>query len=126
MNPILNQYDVQFSTPLNYALYNKITTVNSVMSQIIGDHYTIYDANALLTGVNQVMSDPNSNEIDFYTNSLQLAIVTKTLTNIYDDSDAYDDDDSIEPFYSLPTSDFLAIVQAWRDYLISSPNPPKN
>jgi hypothetical protein len=124
MNTILQQYQVQFSTPLNFVLYNKIITVNSVMSQIIGDHYTIYDANALLSGVNQVINDPNTNEMDFYTDSLQLALITKTVTIIFADSDAYDNDNTIAPSFSIPTTDFQIIVEAWKNYLVASSVAP--
>jgi hypothetical protein len=125
MNSILNKYQVRISTPVDYALYNKISTINPVMTQIIGNHYTIYDANALLSGVNDVISDPDIDKVDFYTNSLQLAVVTKTITKIYEDSDAYDDNNTITPFFTLPTQDFQVIAQAWRDYLLQSPNTPQ-
>jgi len=126
MNNILVQYQVQLTSPVNYLLYNNIITSNEVMSQIIGDNYTVYDANALLSSVNSVLTDPNSSDVFFYTQSVQLALFTKAITYLYADSDIYDDDNTTPPSYSLPTQDFQVIVTAWRDYLVNSPTTPKN
>ncbi|MGZ3873965.1 MAG: hypothetical protein ACXVJD_13665 [Mucilaginibacter sp.] len=91
------------------------------MSQFIGDYYTISLANRLLAAVDSVMAAKNIAGGRMYTQSMQIALITSLVTNIYEDMDAYEHNNSIAPSYSLPTRDFQVIVQAWRDYLLKSP-----
>jgi hypothetical protein len=123
MNEILNKYQVQFSTPLNYCLYNEIITINDLMSQIIGDQYKLSSANALLNAINNVINGV-VNELVYFTDSCNALIINNSLTKLYDSSDNYANDNSILPYYTLPTSDFQVIVQAWRDYLAQSATTP--
>ncbi|WP_419700955.1 hypothetical protein [Mucilaginibacter sp. NFX135] len=120
MNAILNQYKVQFFTLVGFALGNNITSINDLLSQIIGDHYTIYDANSLLNGIDQVLNNTIP-IIEFDTPSLQVAVVNSNITKLYEDFYSYENDNTIVPYYSLPTQDFQIIVQAWRNYLVQSP-----
>lgn len=64
---ILNQYHVIFSTSKDFALSNRIETVNSWLSQFIGNHYTLIEANRLLNGVNEILVSNDSNSYDFDT-----------------------------------------------------------
>ncbi len=116
MNEILNQYKVSFSKPTGFGK-KLIFSVNVVMNQFIGDHYTLNDANDLLNFVNEIISSNSSVFVDSYTQSEQIALINSTVTKIYADMDAYLDDNNITPNFTLPTAHFKVIVEAWRDYL---------
>ncbi|HTH82112.1 MAG TPA: hypothetical protein VL490_04215 [Mucilaginibacter sp.] len=126
MKNVLNEYKIQFSTPLNDPLYNKISTINWTLSAIIGLHYRFYDINALLSGIDSVLNDSKISKIEFETNGFQLAVVTKTITKMYENSSIYYDDETVLPDFSLSTQDFLVIVQAWYDYVANSSRKPLN
>lgn len=121
---ILKHYGVVISTPLHYQFYNRIDTVNEIMSCVLEFHHNLYRAKALVDGINIILNDQDNDEADFYTNNTELARVTKTNSYFYGDSDAYADNTSISPDYTMPTSDFLVIAQTWLDYLLKSPTTP--
>lgn len=120
MSDILTSYEIKFSTSGDYAMLNKITSVNDLMSQFIGDHYTLCEANRLLSGIKSVLNS-NTSIYWTYTQSLQIAVLNNLITKIYEDIDAYESDNSINPDFSLPTSDFKIIVEAWVNFLSNSP-----
>jgi len=116
MNEILNQYKVSFSNPAGFGK-KLIDSVNVVMNQFIGDHYTFSDANDLLNIIDGIISSNSSEFDEVYTQSEQIALINSTVTKIYADMDAYLDDNNIAPDFTLPTAHFKIIVEAWRDYL---------
>ncbi|OCX52110.1 hypothetical protein BEL04_11480 [Mucilaginibacter sp. PPCGB 2223] len=120
MNEILDLYKVNFSSSVDFPKLNRISSINTTMSQLIGDHYRLSEVNRLLFGINAVLN----NDIpiyDTYTQSLQILITDVSTTRIYIDLDDYEADNSIPPDFTLPTKDFKVIVEAWRDYLKNSP-----
>jgi hypothetical protein len=118
MNSILSQYQVHFSRPWGYPFYNKIETINDIMSAIIEDHYTKSEANAFLNSIDSVINDANDDsEVMFIPNSLELAVVNKTRAYFYENFDVFDNDPSLIPVFTLPTEHFRIIAQAWRDYI---------
>lgn len=116
MNEILNQYKVSFSNPADFEM-KLINSVNVVMNQFIGDHYTLNSANSLLNVIDNTISSNSSVFDEVYTQSEQIALINSTVTKIYADMDAYLDDNNITPDFTLPTAHFKVIVEAWRDYL---------
>jgi len=52
------------------------------------------------------------------TQSMYLANINIVETKIYQDIEAWEEDNNITPDFVLPTSDFKIIVEAWRDYLL--------
>jgi hypothetical protein len=126
MNNTLKQYKVVFSTPINYAKHNCINTINDWLSIFIEDFYNLSDVNTLLTSVNEIIAENDTIGGPFDTQSMYLAIINCNVTSIYKDMDSYYDNPSITSDFNLPTQDFQIIVQAWRDYLVSSRTPPKN
>lgn len=116
MNEILNQYKVSFSNPAGFGK-KLIFSVNVVMNQFIGDHYTLNRANILLNVIDYILSSNSSEFDEVDTQSEQIAVINSTVTKIYADMDAYLDDNHITPDFTLPTAHFKVIVEAWRDYL---------
>ncbi len=116
MSEILKQYKVSFSNPADFEM-KLIDSVNVVMNQFIGDHYTLNSANSLLNVIDNTISSNSSVFDEVYTQSEQIALINSTVTKIYADMDAYLDDNSITPNFTLPTAHFKVIVEAWRDYL---------
>ena len=125
MEDILHQYQVKFSSPADYGTHNRIDSVNDWLSLFIEDHYSLYESNRLLSGVTAIINSDDATGGGFDTQSLYLAIINCNTTNIYSDLDDYFNDSKATPSFSLPTSDFQIIVQAWRDYLVNSPVTPK-
>jgi len=119
MNAVLDNYEVNFSTLKDFPLLNKITSVNDLLSQFIGDHYKVSEVNRVLSGVGMVL---NNELIDYesYTQSMQIVVVNISITKIYEDMDAYEDNNNLAPDFSLSTSDFKVILESW-DYLVASP-----
>lgn len=126
MDNILNQYNVQLSTPQDYFFYNNIVTVNETMAGIVQEHYTIYTATNFLKDIDSVINDSSVNEIEFDSLFLSLAVVTKSVTYIYNTANDYYSDRTITPNFSLPTFHFRYIVKAWLDYLNKSSATPKS
>jgi len=124
MNNILNKYSVKFSTSKDFALSNRVETINPWLTQFIGDHYTLIEANRLLTGVRKILISNDSGNYCFDTQSLQVASVTKSLTKIYEDVDKYEENPNMIADFSLPTQDFKVIVEAWKNYLETSSLKP--
>jgi len=120
MNAVLHNYEVNFSTSKDFPLLNRITSVNDLLSQFIGDHYKVSEANRLLTGVKMVLNNELTN-YESYTQSMQITVVNNSLAKIYGDRDAYEDNNNLAADFSLPASDFKVILEAWRDYLVASP-----
>lgn len=118
MNSVLNQYKVKFFTTIGNGIHNRITSINDLLSQVIWDSYTIYDANVLLTGISSILN--NNETIQFNTNSLQVIVVDRNVTKLYEDFNTYNADNTITPYFTLPTSDFKVIVEEWRNYLLKS------
>jgi len=121
---ILKKYGVVITTPIDYKFYNRIDTVNEIMFCVLEFHHNLYRAKALVDGIKIVLNDPGDDEANFYTNSFEVARITKTKTDFYGNSDAYDKDQSISSDLTIPTTDFLVIAQAWLDYLLKSPSTP--
>ncbi|MBD1392436.1 hypothetical protein [Mucilaginibacter glaciei] len=121
INDVLKQYKVVFTTPLDYALYNKIETVNEWLSQFIDDHYTKSMASRLATNVAAVLHENPLTPLIFFTQSMQCATITSSSTKIYELMDEYLDDNNITPAFVLPTADFKIIVESWSDYVQNSP-----
>jgi len=120
MTNILNKYKIKFVTSDQFAIYNRISSVDPLMSQFIGDHYVVPRAARILEGLRNVLDD-KIQSYEPYTQSLQQMVAKKLMTDFYDDYRDYDDDNNIQPGYSITTSDLIIIVQAWHDYLENSP-----
>lgn len=117
---ILNQYKVKFSTPLNYAKRNRIDTINDWLSLFIEDHNSVYEANRLLSGVNDIINSNDLIGVDFDTPSMYVAHISSSITKIYQDLDDYLLNNDITPSYSIPTLDFRFVVEEWKNYLMRS------
>ncbi len=120
METVLNKYNVKFTTSDQFAIHNRISSVDALMSQFLGDHYVLPRAARILLGLKNVLDD-KIQSYEPYTQSLQQMVAKKLITNFYDDYRNYDDDKNIKPGFSIPTSDLIVIVQAWHDYLEKSP-----
>lgn len=117
MNPILATYNVNFNTATQNQNRKRIFTNNAWLTQFIGDHYTIYEANSLLSGINDILQNNDFIGGGFTTQSLQIAIINSVNTTIYIDFEEYEENNNILPVCILPTPDFKVIVEAWVDYL---------
>jgi len=110
----LNQYEVKFVNTFGKQIY----TINTWLSAYINDHYTVEEAERLLNkNINKVLN----REIEKgggQTQSLYFAEITILETKIYQDMEAWEVNNTITPDFTLPTSHFKTIVEAWRDYLL--------
>lgn len=117
---ILEKYKVSFVTSQEFAIYNRICSVDATMSQFIGDHYVVNAANRLLKGLTNVLSG-KMDIYNPYSKSLFMLVADETVTRFYDYYDKDYEDSSVLPDYILPTADLAIIVEAWRNYLVQSP-----
>lgn len=112
---ILNNYKVQLTNRPGFG--KQIFTINTWLSAYINDHYYIGEAERLLNGnINRVISG----EIikgGGQTQSLYFAEIGISETKIYQDLEAWEQNNNITPDFVLPTLDFKIIVEAWRDFL---------
>jgi len=111
---VLTDYSVQFSTRQKFG--KTLSTKNDALTAYISDYYTVDDVNRLLDGLTKVLNGqiPLAGGA---TQSLYLANITQSQTKIYMDYDTWENNNNITPDYTLPTSDFKAIVDAWKTYL---------
>ncbi|HEY6141873.1 MAG TPA: hypothetical protein VIV55_00410 [Flavobacterium sp.] len=86
------------------------------MSAYISDHYYYDAANELLNDINEVLTGEIL-RAGGQTQSLYLGEIKISETKIYRDMEAWEEDNTITPDFTLPTADFKVIVEAWRDYL---------
>src|SRR5690606_24650863 len=117
MNSIRNQYKVNFSTLESFDKIKIVNSKNNWLSQSINDHYTVMEVNRLLAGISDIISSNEVNGKQFFTPSLQLAVIDVNQTRIYEDMEAYDENNEIEPSFVLPTQHFLEIVNSWKTYI---------
>lgn len=115
---VIQDYQVNFSTDIFFSKeFKKISTISDPLSNFLSDHNTLLTANLLLDEVNAVIAGTKPVG-GWDTQGLSLAIITATTTKIYNDLDAWENNNNMPPSFSLPTSDFKIIVEAWRDFLI--------
>lgn len=115
---ILQDYQVKFSIKKIFNKdFKRIYTVNDVLSSYISDHNNIMQVNLLLNEINDVI-DGIKTIGGWDTQSMYFSIILINETRIYQDIEAWEEDNNITPDFVLPTSDFKLIVEAWRDYLL--------
>ena len=115
MSSILNDYNVKFFVPEEYGK-KYMTSINPWLSQFIGDHRTVDIVNAILVNINSVINGQLPEWVEL-SQSLEVASVKPNQTKIYKSADEWEQNNNIAPDFILPTSDFIVIVEAWRDYL---------
>lgn len=87
------------------------------MTAYISDFYTIDMVKNLLSYIIEVLNGDyllGGGQIQ----SMYLANINIVKTKIYQDIEAWEEDNNITPDFVLPTSYFKVIVEAWKDYLL--------
>lgn len=114
---VLQDYQVSFTIK---RIFNKdfkgIHTINDTLSAYVSDHNTNMQANLLLAEIDAVL---NGTKVlgGWDTQSLYLARITLTETKIYQDLEAWQNNNNITPNCFLPTADFREIFEAWKNYI---------
>ncbi|MCD9575452.1 hypothetical protein [Flavobacterium soyae] len=111
----LKPYKVQLTNRPGFG--KQIFTINTWLSAYINDHYYVEEAERLLIGnINKVLSG-EAYKGGGQTQSLYFAEIYRNETKIYQDLEAWEQNNNITPDFVLPTTDFKVIVEAWRDFL---------
>lgn len=114
---ILNNYQVKFSKRNSHGKQVKsLSALNTWLSAVISDYYTVDRANHLLTDVNSVLNGTNINR-GGATQSLYLVHISNNETKIYSDLDEWEANNNVAPDFVLPTAHFKVILEAWINYL---------
>ena len=114
---VLNQYKVKFMVRnLFNTNVKSILTISDMLSAYITDLNTANKVNQLLNDITEVLNHIHPLG-GGQTQSTYLAHITATETKIYQDMEEWEENNNIQPDFTLPTSDFKVIVEAWRDYL---------
>jgi hypothetical protein len=113
---VLHQYKISFFKKeiLNRIFYG-MKSINPLLDQLITDDQTVDDVDESLEAINALLNG-DINEINYSGQSLNTIVASPLITLIYDDPE-YDANSS---HFSLPTSEFKIITEAWRDYLIKN------
>ena len=116
---ILNNYQVKFIMRNSHGKQVKsLNTSNTWLSALITEYYTIDRINDILSEINGVLNGiyPLAGGV---TQSLYLSRITIIETKIYQDLEAWEQNNNIQPDFVLPTSHFKVILEAWKEFLQS-------
>lgn len=114
---VLSNYKVRFSIKNIFNQnFKSMNTVNDMLTVYITDHNTIQKVNQLLDDINAVLNN-NYPLGGGQTQIMYLSRISAAETKIYQDMEDWEQDNSIQPDFTLPTTDLKVIVEAWRDYL---------
>lgn len=112
---ILTDYKIQFFNRQGFG--KNLLTINGMLTGYLSDHYYLSLANLLLTEIDSVLNGEKTIG-GWDTQSMYLAKISVSETKIYQDMEAWEENNNISPDCVLPTAHFKVIVQAWRDYLM--------
>jgi hypothetical protein len=116
---ILNIYQVKFFIRNSHGKQVKsLSTLNTWLSAVISDYYTVDRANHLLADINGVLNGTNTIG-GGATQSLYLVDISNIETKIYRDLDVWEANNNVSPDFVLPTTHFKVILEAWRNYIQS-------
>jgi len=111
---VLDKYKVSFLTKrLNGKLVKDMASLNECFDQFITDYRGRNEAITLQNAVLKVISGAEEKAIGI-SPTLLTAEITLEATNIYEDPEY---DSSSIPSFSIPTTDFKSILEAWIEYL---------
>jgi hypothetical protein len=97
--------------------FKGIYTTSDLLSSYIVEHNNLKKANLLSAEINAVLNGTKTSG-GWDTQGLLLAKITASETKLYDDFEAWAENNNIAPSFVLPTPDFKVIVEAWRDNLL--------
>jgi len=119
MSNIIETYKIQFlRREIIGKFHNIMNSVSSVLDQLMEGYLTPDLINQFLIGeINKVLSGVLLSET-IISETMVAAVIEQHDTNLYQDVH-YNPTSS--PDFSLPTADFIAITQAWFQFVISNP-----
>ena len=114
---ILDNYKLEFEVR---KIFNKdfkiLHSINDVLSAYISEHNTPLLANSLLIEIDNILNEKKT-EGGWDTQGFCMAKIKCNETKIYADLEFYEKNKKITPNYILPTKDFRAIVEAWKNFV---------
>jgi hypothetical protein len=115
---VLKKYKVSFKVQKigNYQ-YKSVSSINIALSAYIEDHYTLDDVDDLIATIDTVQNKGASTEVINTTQSLNTSVITSKETKLFEGTDFYGTDNSMDRGFSISTTDFKIIVEAWRDFI---------
>jgi hypothetical protein len=112
---ILENYKVKFYIDDEFSVAC-IDTNNDILSSFIWEHCDSDRTGDLLDAINDVLNG-SLTIADGATQGLIFVKILANTTSLYKNANAYYEDETIAPDYTIPTTDLKEIVEAWLDYL---------
>jgi len=114
---ILKKYQVTFfiKTIFNEN-FKSLNTIDTYLTSYLTDFNDLERVGLLLSDVNSVL-DGTYNLGGGQTQSMYYSEVKNNHTKIYKDYENWELDNNITPDFTLPTSDFKIILEAWKSFL---------
>ncbi|MBN2746089.1 MAG: hypothetical protein JXR34_05125 [Bacteroidales bacterium] len=111
---VIENYKVRFY--ISDLVGAAIKTNNGLLSSFIWEYCDSDEAIDLLDAINDVLNG-SLTIADGVTQGLIFVKILANTTSLYKNADAYFEDETIAPDYTIPTTDLKEIVEAWLDYL---------
>ena len=87
-----------------------IRSISFSLDSVIAEFRNIIHCNSLLEAISLKMDPSSQGEILYTTQGLQLIKITHATTK-------YDSNPNITADFTLPTTDFMVIVKAWKNFI---------
>ena len=114
---VLKNYMLEFEVKKIFNRDFKILhSINDVLSAYISEHNTPLLANSLWTEIDDVLNGKKT-EGGWDTQGMCIAKIKPDETKIYADLEVYEKNKEITPNCILPTKDFRAIVETWKNFV---------
>lgn len=114
---VLEQYQIQFYIKnILGSDYKQIKTINTWLSAYIYSFNKVHRVNNLLDRINNVL-DGSISDAGGQTQTMYYGVITISEIKIYQDYEAWEQDNSITPDFTMPTLDFKEIIEAWKTFL---------
>lgn len=112
---MIGQYKIKFYRKnLHGRILFGMNSINSLLDQFVTQDQKLSNIDETLDAVNALLNG-EINEINYTRDSGDTVIANNQTTTLYDDPNL-----SINsPKFSLPTSDFKLIIEAWKNFVLA-------
>lgn len=116
---ILTDYKISFGVnKIHNTDFKFISTISPSLDAMLFEFRSVSSCDGLLKGISlKLANSPQSEDFLFTTQGLQMIKIGYSVTKLYHDVEKYDANPNVNPNYTLPTTDFKAIVEVWRNFV---------
>ncbi|MCD1115265.1 hypothetical protein [Chryseobacterium turcicum] len=118
---IITDYKISFGVrKIHEKNFKLMSSTSPSLDAIFFEFRTITSCDSLIRMINAVLDNPpQSEDVLFYTQGLQMLKIGYSETKLYHDVNKYDANPNIAPGDILPTADLREIVKVWRNFVVN-------